>query len=114
MDPRIGLERYKVLLRLKDRDESFLTADLEQHKVTLDLIEEQNEEIQYPSTPIPKKGGAVQRPKINAENEEKNRRTFNFDRIFNHEAQQKEIFEEVEELIDSSLEGRHTTIVTYG
>ncbi|PRP73177.1 hypothetical protein PROFUN_03491 [Planoprotostelium fungivorum] len=114
MDPRIGLERYKVLLRIKDTEESFLSADLEQRKVTIDLVEEQNEEIKYPSTPVPKKGGAVQRPKTDAENEEKDRRTFHFDRVFNHEAQQKDIFEEVEDLIDSSLEGRHTTIVTYG
>ena len=42
------------------------------------------------------------------------KKLFNFDRIFDHKCKQYEIFEEIESLIHSSLDGYNVCIMSYG
>lgn len=41
-------------------------------------------------------------------------RTFKFDKVFNHQCRQNEIFDEVKTLIQSSMEGYNVCIMSYG
>jgi kinesin family protein C1 len=39
---------------------------------------------------------------------------FNFDKVFDQDSRQEEIFEEVQDLIQSSMEGFNVCIMSYG